>query len=383
MNIKILAAVASFSLWYAVPSLANNGTQLTGYGARAAGMGGASVALPLDSFAAANNPAGMAEVGTRFDGNLRVLYVHSDVEFLSENNDKSGSLIIPVPEVAFNYQLSPDVTLGLSTAGSGIGFAYDDPLLPIPGLVKAKGSLQQVVALPTLGYKLNENISVGLSLAIAAQRFRVQGIPLPDGSGGLPSHGYEMAYGGGWRTGVLWKINEQFSLGASYASKINMSKMSGYKDDLLSAANGSIDIPEQYAFGIAYMPTPGLSFALDWQHIAWDNVAAYNRLFGWRSQDVYRAGVNYELDDRWSVRGGISHARRQFQSDFTANNVIPVAINPDAITVGFTRKFDGGSELTVGYEYDLPKSVKGTGPSTGSKIDTDLSFLTIGYGLAF
>lgn len=159
--------------------------------------------------------------------------------------------------------------------------------------------------------------------------------------------------------------------------------LSGYKDDLLSPADGSIDVPEQYALGIAYMPIEGLSFAFDWQHIAWDNVAAFHRLFGWRSQDVYRAGVNYELNQQWSVRGGVSHARRQFASDFTAQNIIPIGINPDALTLGFTRKFGSGGELTLGYEYDLPKSVSGTGASTGSRIETDMSFLTIGFGWVF
>ncbi|MNC66578.1 hypothetical protein D3C75_1169910 [compost metagenome] len=51
--------------------------------------------------------------------------------------------------------------------------------------------------------------------------------------------------------------------------------------------------------------------------------------------------------------------------------------------MGFTRKFDGGGELTLGYEYDLPKSVSGTGASTGSKIDSDMSVLTVGYGWTF
>ena len=39
-----------------------NGAQLGGNGVRNASMGGASIALPLDANAAANNPAGMAWV---------------------------------------------------------------------------------------------------------------------------------------------------------------------------------------------------------------------------------------------------------------------------------------------------------------------------------
>lgn len=361
---------------------ATNGAQLTAYGAKAAGMAGASVAFPQDSLAAATNPAGMAEVGTRIDGDIQVLYAHSNTTFLSEDNKGKGTVIIPIPEFGFNYQVDDRLSLGFSTKGSGLGFKYDDPLLPIPGLKKAKGSFTQVVGLPTIAYRVNDQLSVGFSAALAAQRFRAQGIPTPTG-GEIPSHSYQMAYGLGWQAGVLWKANDRVSLGAMYASKIKMSKLDGYEDDLLSTTNGSIDAPEQYALGIAVRPTDNLTLALDWQHIAWDNVASFHRLFGWRSQDVYRAGASYQINKDWTVRTGVSYARRQFASDDTAANILLIGINSNAASFGVTRSFDGGGELTMAYEYDFGSTAKGTGPSEGSNIDTDFGFLTIGYGWKF
>ena len=53
------------SLATSLPALATNGTMPHGYGIKAQGMGGASIALPQDALAAANNPAGMAFVGNR------------------------------------------------------------------------------------------------------------------------------------------------------------------------------------------------------------------------------------------------------------------------------------------------------------------------------
>ncbi|WP_315337265.1 outer membrane protein transport protein [Pseudomonas grimontii] len=382
MKIRTICLCGLCSIVVTGNTYASNGAQLTGYGAKSAAMGGASVAFPQDSMAAATNSAGMAEVGTRVDGDIQLLYDHSNTTFLSEDNKGKGTVIIPIPEFGINYQLDDKWTLGFATKGSGLGFKYDDPLLPIPGLKKAKGSFIQVVGLPTLGYKVNDQLSVGVSLALAAQRFRAQGIPTATG-GEIPSHSYQMAYGVGWQAGVLWKANDYLSFGAAYASKIHMSKLDGYKDDLLAAADGSIDVPEQYSFGLAIKPTEKLTFALDWQHIAWDNVASFHRLFAWRSQDVYRAGVAYQFNDEWTVRTGVSYARRQFDSDDTAANILLVGINSNAASFGLTKTFHGGSELTLGYEYDFGSTSKGTGPSAGSSIDTDFGFLTVGYGWKF
>src|SRR6266513_2101361 len=41
-----------------------------GYGLKSKGMGGASIALPQDSLAAASNPAGMVWIGSRIDVGL-------------------------------------------------------------------------------------------------------------------------------------------------------------------------------------------------------------------------------------------------------------------------------------------------------------------------
>lgn len=360
---------------------ATNGVQLVGYGAKAAGMGGASVALPQDSLAAANNPAGMAEVGTRVDGDFQILYVETETDFLNDQNTHSGKRYAPIPEFGANYQIDDQLSLGFSTAVSGVLFKYDDSLLP--NLDRAKAGFLQAVGLPTLSYKLNDKFSVGLSLALAVQRFEAQGIPLPDGSAGFPSHGAQYAYGAGWRAGALWKPTEWLSVGTMYSAKIKMSEIDGYKDDVLSTVGGSIDVPEQYAVGISVTPTDRLTLAADWLHISWQNVDVYHDLFGWRSQDVFHAGAAYKLTHDWTIRAGVSKTRKQFNSDFATQNALLVGVNPVAATMGFTKDFGSAGELTMGYEHDFTTSADGTGPSQGSKIKTSMGFLTVGYGYKF
>lgn len=362
---------------------AANGTQLTGYGAKAAGMAGASVAFPQDAIAAANNPAGMAEVGSRIDGDFQILYVDTETEFLNSENKHSGKRYAPIPEFGVNFQVNDRLSLGFSTAASGVLFRYDDELIPNPNLDRAKGAFMQVIGLPTIAYKVTDELSLGFSLAVAAQRLEIQGIPLPDGSASNPAHGAEYSYGAGWRAGALWKANPWLSVGAMYATKIKMSNYQGYEDDLLSTTGGSIDIPEQYALGLAVKPIDHLTVALDWQHISWQNSDTYHETFGWRSQDIFRLGAAYELSPEWTIRGGYSTTRKQFPSEYTLQNTLLVGINPKAATFGVTRSFKNNGELTLGYEYDLSTSSTGSGMSEGTKIHTNMGFVTVGYGWKF
>lgn len=64
---KILRVRCLLILILAAPAFATDGYFSTGYGIKQLGQGGAGVAFPQDSLAAATNPAGMVFVGDRFD----------------------------------------------------------------------------------------------------------------------------------------------------------------------------------------------------------------------------------------------------------------------------------------------------------------------------
>ena len=84
----VVVAACSSNAW------ATQGTHLAGYGAKAQSMGGASVAYPQDAIAAANNPAGMAEVGNRVDADIQIIYASADLELGSPENKHEGSIAV-------------------------------------------------------------------------------------------------------------------------------------------------------------------------------------------------------------------------------------------------------------------------------------------------
>ena len=67
MRTDLKRRLLTFTLLLSIPAFATDGYFSTGYGVKQQGQGGAGIAFPQDSLAAATNPAGMVFVGDRFD----------------------------------------------------------------------------------------------------------------------------------------------------------------------------------------------------------------------------------------------------------------------------------------------------------------------------
>lgn len=102
---------------------ATNGYFAHGYGTKNSAMGGAGVANPQDSMAAATNPAGMVFVGSRFDVGYGAFAPHRDYVisgngFPALDSDQASDIdFFIVPHMGFNYTLSPSSSFGVSVYG--------------------------------------------------------------------------------------------------------------------------------------------------------------------------------------------------------------------------------------------------------------------------
>ena len=90
------------------------------------GMGGAGIALPQDSLAAANNPAGMVMVGDRADVGLIWFKPIGSTEITGksvpgENGtyDGNGRSNFFIPSFGYNKMISADTSIGVSVFGNG------------------------------------------------------------------------------------------------------------------------------------------------------------------------------------------------------------------------------------------------------------------------
>src|SRR5450631_2652678 len=164
---------------------ATNGYMPIGYGQQNEAMGGASIALPLDSIAAANNPAGMVMVGDRMDVGLILFRPNRNTDVagnclnqactasLNGSYDGNGRSNFLIPSFGYNKMISADTSFGVSVFGNGgMNTQYNtNPLTNLGANGNLGINLSQLFIAPTWSMKVNHTNAVGVALNLAYQMF--------------------------------------------------------------------------------------------------------------------------------------------------------------------------------------------------------------------
>lgn len=276
--------------------------------------------------------------------------------------------------------------------------------------------MMQLLVPISVAYKVNENHAVGASLVLAETRFRAYGLDAfvcfdaqyaGDPAPGCPAsfaitsdpehmtdNGFDYSYGAGVRVGWLGEfLDDKLTVGLTYASKTYMTKFDKYRG--LFAEQGDFDIPENYGIGIAVKPVKNLVIAADVFRINYadiksvanrgpgdtvpvpgnDQTKAITSIladtnndgvssketgnddgmgFGWKSQTVYKLGVQYGLNNRLLLRAGYNYGKSPIPDDQVTFNLLAPATVEHHYSVGFTYKANDNLEVTGTYMYVAP-----------------------------
>ena len=377
---KLLLAMAASGI--ATSAFATNGYFSHGYGMTAKGMAGAATAMTKDAFGGANNPATMVWVGNRYDvgadafSPVRAASATTGATVTSSDNE-----LFAIPEFGYNKMHNDKLSYGVTVYGNG-GMNTDYPTTGgynmLGGTTALGVDLIQLIVAPTVSYKVNESTSVGLSPLLGFQRFEAYGLGAfanySADSTKLTNNGTDDATGFGARVGVLSKLNNQVTVAAAYATKVDMSKFDKYAG--LFAEQGDFDLPANWNVGMSFQPNDKLTVAVDFQHIEYSGVKSINNPsanllapqqlganagpgFGWSDMDVVKLGVEYKYSPTMTLRAGYSHADSPITSADVTFNVLAPAVIEDHITLGMTQVLDKDSELTVSYAHAVENSVTG------------------------
>jgi long-chain fatty acid transport protein len=373
----------------ALPAAATDGYFSHGYGMKAKGRGGASLALADDAFGGANNPASMVRAGNRIEAGVDLFMPERKASRSGlgpglDGSSKSSKTLFPVPEFGYNHMASDDLALGVTVYGNGgmnttysgggfnCGMGAANMLC---GMGTLGVDLSQLVIAPTLSYALTPEHSLGVAPQIVWQRFKAEGLQafsmVSQSPGNLTNRGYDTSSGVGVRIGYLGRFGDSFSLGVTYSSKVKMSRFKKYQG--LFAGNGDFDIPENYGVGVAFKPMPATTVSLDYNRINYSKVRSIGNPslvpfplgnpsgpgFGWRDVDVVKLGVDYAVNDRLTVRGGYNHSKNPITPANVTFNILAPGVITDHATLGMTYVTDGGGEVTVAYMHAFKQSVKG------------------------
>lgn len=378
-------------------AMATNGYFSHGYGIKAKGMGGASVAMTEDTFAGANNPAAAAWAGNRMEAGLDVFMPSRSMERsgsaagLNASVD-SGSNLFLVPEFGYNRAINDKLGVGITVYGNG-GMNTDYPGGKIncgAGQATANAlcgggnlgvDLMQLIVAPTVAYKFNDSHSVGVSPLLVVQQFKAYGLQAFDNAPGFPpmtgapgkvtGGNYDKSTGLGVRLGYLGKLSDKVSIGASYSPKISMSKFDDYAG--LFAGAGSFDIPENYTLGASFQATPAVTVALDYSRINYSGVPAISNPstnqaplgaangpgFGWTDINVWKLGVQWQASQQWTLRAGLNVGDNPVQSRDVSFNILAPGVVTTHYTVGGTYAVSPSTEVSFSYMYAPKVSVSG------------------------
>ncbi|MBS1262609.1 MAG: putative outer membrane protein [Calditrichaeota bacterium] len=391
------------------------GFNLAGVGAKGLAMSGAFRAIADDWSAMYWNPAGLAGQGSGIWLEGKVLYPISTLTpnspstvvgydyYLYRNGVEQTSVesAHPTGSFALQYQLSPDLTIGVSAfTPSALGAEWNDLFIgPYVGYGenpeypdKAWSSSLAVVDIhPTVGYKLSEKLSVGAGIAIKYTSIELRSpviTPAYDEEGDrLPLPGSHMFVDGllegtgvgfGFNVGLLYDISDRFHAGIAYAGPVTVPisgtvKQTAYLPGMAGAgtleaepdAEADFPLPMDLGVGFAYDLSDRWTIAAD---AVWTNWEALDKvtikqdgtgpdgqpaedselILLWEDSYRFNAGVSWHaIPEQLELRAGWYYDPTPIPDETMRPTISDVA-DKQSLSIGFAYNL-GAKFLVEGY----------------------------------
>lgn len=343
--IKFCARLAMMFCFFASASLAfAEGFSLYEYSARGLALGGAMVARKPDASAVAFNGALL----TRLPG------VHAMIGFTGVSpsgkidwREKDGSTgttglndsLWAIPHAYYTHQLSDDWFLGIgefSRFGLGFEYPHDWPgRYNIYEVSLLSGSLN-----PTIAWKATDKLSLaaGVELVYVSldlkKRVRKELAQTPVGPANMEVD-VNIQNAEDWSVGfnlaTHYQFNEQWAAGLQYRSQVrvhafgdaeftylgtsgagaavipgfNQKAAAGYESSFRDGgANATVILPDSFAGGVAWTPTPELSFEIG---AIWTRWSAFKSLNINMPEPLPKAQSKKHWKDVWRLNAGVEY----------------------------------------------------------------------------
>jgi long-chain fatty acid transport protein len=213
------------------------------------------------------------------------------------------------------------------------------------------------------------------------------------------------AFGFGFSLGLLFDINQNFTLGASYKSKQAFSDLEynlAHGDVTLPTPQSpqpvqfpagkykvELDYPQQLAAGIAFKQSKSLAISADIKWINWKDTLDELKIKGpggdfalptsWDDQIVYALGVNWGVSPTVNLRAGFNYADAPIEDKDVDNNLILPAVVTTHYTIGGDYAFNKNWQLGAHFMYVPKESLKSPDTLTEINMEQTSFGLNIGY----
>jgi long-chain fatty acid transport protein len=314
----------------AQPAFATDGYFQEGFSAREKALGGAGAADPADAMTIANNPAGLAAIGSQL--NIGMGWFRPDLEYsasgtalVAPGSVKSNKSDFPLPYGGYSQQIDATSAWGVAVYGNGgFGTSYSTKSAasfcalvgPSAHGVYCGGNtgvtLDQAIISPAYAKQFG-SVSIGIAPMIAVQMFQAFGLGSFAAYSGSPNNvsdrGNDYSIGIGARFGVEWRATDQLRLAATGATPAWSTSFSRYSG--LFANHGQFDAPGQVGVGVAYDLLPTLTAMVDYKRIFFGGQSSIANAattlgivllgapngpgFGWRDINMVAIGAEWRV----------------------------------------------------------------------------------------
>jgi len=380
------ASSQSMAAAYKIPEQSINSTALAG----------AYVANAHGSDASYYNPAAMAfnEGGASLEADITLIHLNSinfqnESPFSGDDSTKEEQFVIPTFHYASpavgnaRFGLSLVAPGGLSKRWKGVNRSFAEEF-----------TLNTYEINPTVGYKINDQFSIGGGLRalfssgkVVSSMFANRWVPVGrDMDGDSWDFGYNLA--------LHYRPTQALNLAATYRSKIDLTIEGDATigsvvplPTLPYDGSAEVEIPLPAALNLAasYTFNEATTVELVYERTYWSSYKELDFNYdtsldffdapspkNWEDSNTFRIGVTHQLNPRWTLMGGYAHdetpvpkAYASYELPDSNANIFSVGARyqaTDAFSIGAAFLYDTKDSLTIQpgeSKLDAPLTVAG------------------------
>lgn len=156
-----------------------------------------------------------------------------------------------------------------------------------------------------------------------------------------------------------------------------------------------LDLPQRVQAGIAWRPLKKLEVLLDYKWVNWSAVELFGNKtvhggLGWEDQRIVNLGAGWQVNDRWTVRAGVSAGNPVVTNKFVFANLLTPAVAKLHFGAGVSYQFNEQSSVHATYSQSIPEEDTDSGKGDlfsvlgrGSKVGYREHSLTLQYTRRF
>lgn len=359
--------------------------------------GAGLAARAQDASTVATNPAGMTSLPDHmFTSGLQMMNGNIDYHLNDPNKDSPGNVMNIFPNASgfYSQRINEKLYAGVGLYGNyglGIDFGNWDG----ERLIK-KSTMVAMTLSPSLGYKLNDRLSIGVSANI-----NYGFLSLTRNVDDIDSKDQDYDWAMGYRAGLLMDLTEQTRVGLTWNSKTEYDFNVNGKIRLPSPANAQYDLPistqvrapQQLMVSLVHDVNKQWSVMgnlgwQDWSQFGAPQISVDNRGVDKlnRMKDTWHTaiGVQFRPTEQWRLNAGIGFDSTPYRDQTDVALTLPTG-DEWRFGTGAQYQITPTSNIGIAVEYLHMQSSKVQSPEKfqGSYDHPYLWFASVNYSYQF